>query len=56
MYNSLKARSKFLKFPCVFANQAYKGLDNHKISLSGRNTASELAREIRHIRYTPLVF
>ena len=36
----------FLKFPCVFASQAYKGLDAHKISLSDLDTAGEQAREI----------
>ena len=35
-----------LKFPFVFASQAYKGLDAHKISLSVLDTAGEQAHEI----------
>ena len=45
-----------LKFPCVFASRAYKASDNHKISLSGRDTKDEQAHEIRRTRYTPLAF
>lgn len=46
----------YLKFPCVFASRAYKASDSHKTSLSDLDIAGELAREIRHTRYTPLAF
>ena len=49
--------SKFsLKFPCVFASQAYKASDSHKNSLSDQDGEDALAREIQHTRYTLLAF